>query len=69
MHFLSFRPRIPLISERSAENELIQFGSVSVRFRCICETALMLFKPTDKSLYWKTSFRISQPITHDGCLN
>ena len=45
-HFLRFRPRIRFICERSAENETMQFGgrygfgSVSVRIRCICETAL-----------------------------
>ena len=45
-HFLRFRPRIRFIYERSAENETMQFGghygfrSVSVRIRCICETAL-----------------------------
>ena len=45
-HFLSFRPRIRFICERSAENETMQFGGrygfglVSVRIRCICETAL-----------------------------
>ena len=46
--FLRFRPRIRFICERSAENETMQFGrlygfgSVSVRIRCICETALKL---------------------------
>ena len=49
---LRFRPRIRFICERSAENETMQFGgrygfgSVSVRIRCICETALtVLAKP------------------------
>ena len=47
-HFLRFRPRIRFICERSAENETMQFGgrygfgSVSVRIRCICETALII---------------------------
>ena len=46
-HFLRFRPRIRFICERSAENETMRFGgrygfgSVSVRIRCICETALI----------------------------
>ena len=46
--FLRFRPRIRFICEWSAENETMQFGdrygfgSVSVRIRCICETALII---------------------------
>ena len=46
-HSLRFRPRIRFICERSAENETMLFGghygfgSVSVRIRCICETALL----------------------------
>ena len=50
MHFLRFRPRIRFICERSAENETMQFGgrygfgSVSVRIRCVCETALTVNK-------------------------
>ena len=44
--FFRFRRRIRFICERSAENEMMQFGGrygfglVSVRIRCICETAL-----------------------------
>ena len=58
-HFLRFRPRIRFICERSAENETMQFGgrygfgSVSVRIRCICETALTPGRrQTRKPLNW-----------------
>ena len=45
--FFRFHPRIWFICGRAAENETMQFGcrysfgSVSVRIRCICETALI----------------------------
>ena len=42
-YFIDFRPPIRFICERSDENETYNSVtvSVSVRFRCICETALM----------------------------
>ena len=42
-YFIDFRPPIRFICERSDENETYNSVtvSVSVRFRCICETALI----------------------------
>ena len=59
-HFLRCRRRIRFICERSAENEMMQFGgrygfgSVSVRIRCICETALN--SKYKFSFYWAAEF-------------
>ena len=73
--FLRFRPRIRFICERSAENEAMQFGgrygfgSVSVRIRCICETALIkrVFKTSKIECLFSVNVGCSTSVLPMGC--